>query len=88
MTENVKHSLSFFCLFCRIIFTHSNISFFDFNIKFGKTKQKVIALVATTLKALLSVAKANVRLSRHKLDTGNVYDLFLNILAHISPISI
>ncbi len=35
-----------------------------FWIKFGETKQKVIALVATTFKALPSVAKTNGRLSR------------------------
>ena len=53
--------------------------------KFGKTKQKEIALITTALKALLSVAKTNGRLSRCKLNTGNVYNLFLNVLIHILP---
>ena len=56
-----------------------------FGIKFGETTQKVIALVATTFKALLSVTKTNGRLSGHKLYTGNICYPFLNILAHISP---
>ena len=77
-----------FLLFCSIIFTFSNIFFFNLNIKFGKTKQKVITLVATTLKTLLTVSQANGRSSRRKLNTGNIYDLFLTILVHISPISI
>ena len=47
-----------------------------FWIKFGETKQKVVALVATTRKALLSVAKTNGRLSRRKLDAGNIDYLF------------
>ena len=59
-------------------------SFFDFNIKFGKTMHEAITLVATTLKALLAVTKANGRFSRRKLNIGNVYDLFSNLLAHIS----
>ena len=70
------------------IFTYSNLFFFDFNIKFRKTIHEVITLVATTLKALLAVTKANGRFSRRKLNTGNVYDFFLNIFVHISPISI
>ena len=61
---------------------------FDLNIKFGKAKQKAIAFVATTLITLLAVTEANVRLSRRKLNTGNVYDLFLSALVHISPIKI
>ena len=68
-----------------MIFTCSNVFFFDSNIKFGKTKQKVITLVATTLKTLLAVAKANGRFSRRELNAGNVYDLFWNVLVHISP---
>ncbi len=75
-------------LFFSIIFAFGNIFFFDLNIKFGKTKQKVSALVATTIKTLLAVTQANGRVSRRKLNTGNVYDLFLNVLLHISPISI
>ena len=62
--------------------------FFAFWIKFGKTKQKVVALVATALKALVAVTKANCRFSRCKFNTGNIYDLFLNVLVHISPVSI
>ena len=50
--------------------------FFAFWIKFGKTKQKVVALVATALKALLSVTKTNVRLSGRKFYAGNIYYLF------------
>ena len=67
-----------------IIFTHSNI-FFAFWIKFGKTKQIIIALVSTTFKALLSVAETNGRLSGHKLYAGNIDYLFLNIFSHVSP---
>ena len=52
-------------------------------IKFGETKQIVVALVAATLEALLSVAKTNSRLSGHKLYTGNIDDLFGNFVAHI-----
>ena len=74
-----------FLLFCSIIFTCSNIFFFDLNIKFRKTKQKVITLVAATLKALLAITKANCRFSRRKFNTGNVYNLFLNVLIHIFP---
>ena len=84
MTENTFYSLSFF-LFYSIIFTFSNFFFFDLNIKFGKTKQKVITLVATTLKSLLAVTKTNGRFSLRKLNTCNVYTLFLNIFIHIFP---
>ena len=59
--------------------------FFAFQIKFGKTKQIVVALVTTALKALLSVAKTNGRLSGRKFYADNIYYLFWNILAHISP---
>ena len=59
--------------------------FFVFNIKFRETKQKAITLVAATLKPLLAITKANGRLSRRKFNTGNVYDLFLNVLVHIFP---
>ena len=85
MTENALHSLSFFGLFCSIIFTFSNILSFDLNIKFWETKQKVITLVATTIKTLTAVAKANGRFFRRKLNTGNVYDLALSILIHMLP---
>ena len=53
-------------------------------IKFGKAKQITVTFVATTLKALLSVAKTNGRLSGRKLYTGNIYYTF-SILVHISP---
>ena len=76
MTENTLHSLSFFCLFCTIFFPHRNIFFFAFWIKFGETKQKVVALVATTLKALLSIAKTNGRFSGHKFYAGNIDNFF------------
>ena len=58
-----------------------------FGIKFGETTQKVIALVATTFKALLSVTKTNGRLSGHKFYAGNIYYLFENILTHTFPSS-
>ena len=61
------------------------VFFFVFWIKFGEAKQIVVALVATTFKALLSVAKTNGRLSGRKLYAGNIDNLFWNILAHISP---
>ena len=54
-----------------------------FLIKFGKTKQIVVALITTTLKALFSVAKANCRFSGHEFYTGNIYWLFENNFAHI-----
>ena len=54
-------------------------------IKFRKTKQKVVALVATAFKAMLSVAKTSVGLSRRKLYTGNINYLFWNIVVHSSP---
>ena len=71
-----------------LILCHFSTILFYLDIKFGKTKQKAITLVATTLKTLLTVTKANGRFSRRKLNIGNVYDLFLNVLVHISPISI
>ena len=82
MTENSLRSLSFL-LFCRIIFTFSNIFFFDLNIKCGKTKQKVITVVATTFKTSLAIPKTSGRFPRRKFNTGNVYDLFLNVFIHI-----
>ena len=51
-----------FLLFCSMIFTCINI-FFVLKIKFGKTKQKEITLIATTFKDLLAVTKANSRFS-------------------------
>ena len=86
-TENILRPLPFFCLFCTIVFTRSNI-FFAFKIKFGKTKQIVVTFIATTLKTLLSVTKTNSRLSRHKFYAGNIYYSFLNIFAHTSPVNI
>ena len=71
-----------------INFIFSNSFFFAFLLKFGKTKQIVVTFVATTLKALLSVAKANGRLSGRKLYAGNIDYPFLDIFAHISPINI
>ena len=68
-----------------MILTYGNICFFAFSIKFGETKQKVITLIAATLKPLLSVPKANGRFSGRKFDTCNVYYSFWNVLAHISP---
>ena len=61
------------------------IAEFDLNIKFRKTKQKVITLVAAILKTLLAVAKANGRFSRRKLNASNVYDLSLSFLIHMLP---
>ena len=84
MTENTLHSLSFFYLFCTIIFTYSNIFFLAFWIEFGKTKQIVVTLVAATLKALLPISKTNDRLSGRKFYAGNIDNLFWNMLAHIS----
>jgi len=68
---------------------HFNISelFIVFGIKFRKTNKIVVTFVATTFKALLSVAKANDRLSGRKLCVGNIDYPFLNIFAHISPIT-
>ena len=88
MTENTLHSLSFFDYFGVLSLLVAIFSFFDLNIKLGKTKQKAITLVARSLKTLLAVTKANSRVSRRKLNIGNVYDLFLNVLVHISPIGI
>ena len=77
-------SLPFFCLFCTIIFAHGIAFFFIFWIEFGKAKQKVVALVAATLKALLSVAKTIGRLSGRKLYPRDIYDPFWNVFAHMS----
>jgi len=59
--------------------------FFVFFIEFGETKQEEIAFVATTLKALLSVAKTNGRFSGRQLDAGYIRFLFLNV--HINVFS-
>ena len=54
-----------------------------------KNKEKIVALVAIAFKAPLSVAKTNGRLSGGKLYTGNIHNLFWDVLAHIdSPMSI
>ena len=37
-----------------------------------KTKQKIIALVTTTLKTVLAITKTNGRVSGHKLYAGNI----------------
>jgi hypothetical protein len=63
------------------------VFFFVVWIKFGETKQKVVALVATTLKALLSVAKTDGGLSGRDLYAGNIYDLSWNIIVHIYLLS-
>ena len=47
-----------------------------FGVEISKTKQIVVALVATTLKALLAVAKTNGRLSGREFYAGNVYYFF------------
>ena len=60
---------------------------FAFWIKFGETKQIIVALVATTFKALFSVAKTNSRLSWRKLYTANIYYFFRNIFTHILTLS-
>ena len=50
----------------------------------GETKQKVVTFVATTFKALLSVAKTNGRLSGGKFYAGNIYYLsWYIIIVHI-----
>ena len=53
---------------------------------FMKTKQIIVAFVATTLKPLLSVAKTNGRFSRSKLYTADIYYFFQNIITHILPL--
>ena len=75
MTENTLHSLSFFDYFGVLSLLVAIFSFFDLNIKLGKTKQKVITLVATTLKTLLAVTKTNGRLSGRKFCACNIYYL-------------
>ena len=71
-------------------FCHSSVGIisFAFGIKFRETKQIVVALVATTFKALLSVTKTNSRLSGHKFYAGNIYYLSWNIIVHIYPLSL
>ena len=59
--------------------------FFAFWSKFGKAKQIVVARIATTLKALLSVAKTNGRLARREFYAGNIDYFFWNTFTHITP---
>ena len=87
MTEKVKYSLSFSYLLCKIIFVRSNNFLVAFWIKFGETKQIVVAFVATTFKALFSVAKTSIGLSWREFYTGNIYYLFWNSLTHIPLLS-
>ena len=68
-----------------IVLLLRRIFFFAFWSKFGKAKQIVVALIATTLKALLSVAKTNGRVTRREFYAGNIDYFFWNTLAHISP---
>ena len=58
-----------------------------FGIKFGKTKQIVVALVATTPKALLTVTQTSVRLAGSDFCAGNIYHLFGNIFTHTFTLS-
>jgi len=83
-TKNFK-ILRPFILSSNIRFVIINIYFFVFLIKFRKTKQIVVALVATALKALLSVTKTALRISGRKLYVGNIY-YFFYIFAHISSV--
>ena len=57
--------------------------FIVFWIKFRKTNKIVVTFIATTLKALFSVAKTNGRVSRREFYASNIDNLFWNILAHI-----
>ena len=66
---------------------HSNGILFTVYIKFGETKNIVVTFVTTTLKALLSVTKTNGWFSGRKLHACNICYLFLNILAHIPPLT-
>ena len=58
-----------------------------FWIKFGETKQIVVALVATALKTSLSIAKTNSRFSGRKFCAGNICYISWNIVVHIYPLS-
>ena len=84
----VKILRPFFVRSSNTSFILNNIFFFVFWIKFRKTKQTVVTLVATTLKSLFSIAKTNGRFSGREFYTNNINNLFWNILAHISPINI
>ena len=61
--------------------------FFTYQIKFGKTKQIIVTLVTTAFKTLISIAKANVRLSGREFYAGNINNLFGNMLSHIILLS-
>ena len=74
-----------FFVFLGIILIHVNILQHAFWSKFRKTKQKVVALVATALKALFTISQTNGRLSGCQLYAGNINYPFLNIFTHISP---
>ena len=54
-------------------------------LKFGKAKQIVVTFIATTFKALFSVAKTSIRLSGCKFYAGNIDYFLLNVLTHTSP---
>ena len=56
----------------------SGIIFFVFGLKFGKTEQKVIALVATAFKIMFAVAKASFGLFGCEFCAGNINNLFLD----------
>ena len=58
-----------------------------FWIKFGKTKQIVVALVTTTFNVLLAVAKTTGRFSGREFYAGNIYYPFGKIFAHIFTLS-
>ena len=60
------------------------VALFVFGIKFREAKQIVVALITTTLNALLTIAKASVRRSGCERNTGNIYDLLGHILIHES----
>ena len=63
-------------------FVFGNLFLLVFGIRFGKTKQVIITFVATTIKALLAVAKTSDRLSGCKLYTGYIHHGFW-IFTHI-----
>ena len=58
------------------------IVFFAFPIKFGVTKQKIVALIATALIALLPVAKANGTVPGCDLYAANINFFFRNVIFH------
>jgi hypothetical protein len=54
-----------------------------FFIKFGETKQIVVALIATTLKAALPVTKTKGRFTGRKYYAGYIHLFFGHMLGHI-----